>query len=112
MPEPALPSEPAQRLAQFKRFWRCPVAPDRAAWIAALEAAGLELLREQDLNPLLQVRGMPAVADRLAALRRKAWLPRLLGLGVRAEAEIGGLLLETLQTEGWVHYRLLVARKR
>lgn len=112
MPEPALPAEPALRLEQFKRFWRCPVAPDRAAWVAALEAAGLELLREQDLNPLLQVRGMPAVAGRLAELRRKAWLPRLLGLGVRAEAEIGGLLLETLQTEGWVHYRLLVARKR
>lgn len=111
MPEPGLPAEPAQRLAQFKRFWRCPVAPDRAGWVAALEAAGLILLAERDLNPLLQVRGMAAVAPRLAELRRKAWLPRLLGLGVRAEAEIGGLLLEGLQTEGWVRYRLLVARR-
>ncbi|MEI6162028.1 MAG: methyltransferase domain-containing protein [Roseococcus sp.] len=111
MPEPALPPEPAARLAQFKRFWRCPVAPDRAGWIAALEAAGLEMLGERDLNPLLQVRDMAAVAPRLTELRRKAWLPRLLGLGVRAEAEIGGLLLESLQTEGWVHYRLLVARR-
>lgn len=112
MPEPALPAEPAERMAQFKRFWRCPVAPDRAGWVAALETAGLELVGERDLNPLLQVRGMPAVAPRLAQLRRKAWLPRLMGLGVRAEAEIGGLLLESLQTEGWVRYRLLVARRR
>lgn len=111
MPEPGLPPEPARRLAQFKRFWRCPVAPDRAGWVAALEAAGLVLVGERDLNPLLQVRAMAAVAPRLAALRRKAWLPRLLGLGVRAEAEIGGLLLEGLQTEGWVRYRLLVARR-
>ncbi|UPY37491.1 methyltransferase domain-containing protein [Sediminicoccus sp. KRV36] len=111
MPEAALPPEPAGRLAEFKRFWRCPVAPERAGWIAALQASGLELVAEQDLNPLLQVRGMPAVAPRLAELRRKAWLPHLLGLGVRAEAEIGGLLLETLQTEGWVRYRLLVARR-
>lgn len=109
MPEPGLPPEPAERMARFKRFWRCPVAPDRAAWVTALEAAGLEMVGESDLNPLLLVRRMAEVAPRLAELRRKAWLPRLLGLGVRAEAEIGGLLLESLQTEGWVHYRLLVA---
>ncbi len=111
MPEPGLPPEPATRLAEFKRFWRCPVAPDRASWITALEAAGLALIAERDLNPLLQVRGMAAVAPRLAQLRRQSWLPRRLGLGVRAEAEIGGLLLESLQTEGWVHYRLLAARR-
>jgi len=111
MPEAGLPPEPTERLARFKRFWRCPVAPDRAGWVAALEAAGLQLLRERDLNPLLQLRPMAVVAPRLAELRRKAWLPRLLGLGVRAEAEIGGLLLESLQTEGWVRYRLLVARR-
>ncbi|MBS7792615.1 methyltransferase domain-containing protein [Roseococcus sp. SDR] len=111
MPEPNLPPEPAQRLAQFKQDWRCPVAPDRDGWIAALRDAGLELVGERDLNPLLQVRGMAEVAPRLAEVRRRSWLSRSLGFGVRAEAEIGGLLLESLQTEGWVHYRLLAARK-
>lgn len=111
MPEPSLPAEPAARLAEFKRCWRCPVAPDRAGWIAALQAAGLNCLGERDLNALLQVRAMPAMAPRLVTLRRRSWLPRLLRLGVRAEAEIGGILLESLQTEGWVHYRLLVARR-
>lgn len=109
MPQAALAPEPAARLAEFKRYWRCPVAPDRVGWIAALEAAGLVLRNERDLNPLLQVRGMDAVAKRLQELRRKPWLR--FGLAVRAEAEIGGLVLETLQTEGFVHYRLLVAQK-
>jgi len=109
MPDAALAPEPGARLADFKRYWRCPVAPDRAGWITALGSAGLVLRHDRDLNPLLQVRGMAEVAPRLLELRRKPWLR--FGLAVRAEAEIGGLLLETLQTEGFVHYRLLVAQK-
>lgn len=109
MPEPGLTPEQTARLAEFKRYWRCPVAPERAGWVTALEAAGLGLRHERDLNTLLQVRGLAAVAARLKELRRKPWLR--FGLAVRAEAEIGGLVLETLQTEGFVHYRLLVAQK-
>jgi len=111
MPVEEMPAEAAARLARFKRFWRCPVAPSRAGWIAHLEAAGLKLVAEQDLNPLLRVRGMAEVAPRLAELERKSSLPRLVGRGVRCEAEIGGLLLETLQTEGFVHYRVLAAQR-
>jgi hypothetical protein len=51
---------------------------------------------------------MAELAPRLDALRR-GWRLRL-GLDVRAEAELGGMLLETLQTDGWVSYRLLSAR--
>jgi SAM-dependent methyltransferase len=111
MPEERLPDEAAARLDRFRRFWRCPVAPTRAGWIAACRAAGLEPVAERDLNPLLQVRGMEELAPRLATLERRARLPRLLGLGLRREAEIGGLLLETLQTEGFFRYRILAARK-
>jgi SAM-dependent methyltransferase len=111
MPEETMPAEAAARLDRFRRFWRCPVAPTRAGWIAACVAAGLEVVAERDLNPLLQVRGMGAVAPRLAALERRARIPRLLGFGVRSEAEIGGLLLETLQTDGFVRYRVLAVRK-
>lgn len=112
MPEATLPPEAAARLARFRRFWRCPVAPTREGWVAAMEAAGLALLAERDLNPLLRIRGPAEAAPRLAALEAP-WrrLQRALGLGVRVEAEIGGLLLETLQAEGFVRYRLLVARK-
>jgi SAM-dependent methyltransferase len=111
MPEDRLSPEAAARLARFRRFWRCPVAPTRTGWIAALEAAGLEPVAERDLNPLLRIRGTAELASRLAALDRRARLPRLFGFGVRAEAEIGGMLLEWLQSEGDVHYRVLAARK-
>jgi SAM-dependent methyltransferase len=112
MPEEAMNAEASARLAEFKRFWRCPVAPTRAGWIAALRAAGLELVQERDLNPLLRARPRAETAPRLAALNTP-WMraQRALGLGVRAEAEIGGIHLETLQTDGDLHYRLLVARK-
>jgi SAM-dependent methyltransferase len=108
MPAATMPEEARQRLAGFQRFWRCPVAPTREGWQAALAAAGLETSAERDLSPLLQVRGMAELAPRLDALRR-GWRLRL-GLDVRAEAELGGMLLETLQTDGWVSYRLLSAR--
>jgi SAM-dependent methyltransferase len=111
MPELRLPEEAAARFDRFRQFWRCPVAPTREGWLAACHAAGLDVAAERDLNPLLQVRGMPDLAPRLAALERRARIPRLLGLGLRLEAEIGGLLLETLQTEGFVRYRILAARK-
>jgi hypothetical protein len=65
-------------------------------------------MAERDLSPLLQVRGMAEMAPRLDALRR-GWRLRL-GLDLRAEAELGGMLLESLQTDGWVSYRLLSAR--
>jgi SAM-dependent methyltransferase len=110
MPEERMPPEAADRLARFRRFWRCPVAPTRDGWIAATRAAGLDLVAERDLNPLLQVRGMDELGPVIADLERRARLPRLLGLGVRREAEIGGRLLETLQMDGHVHYRILAFR--
>jgi SAM-dependent methyltransferase len=112
MPEPALPAEAQARFDRFRRFWRCPVAPPREGWIAAARAAGLDLVAERDLNPLLQVRGMADLGPLIAALERRARLPRLFGLGVRLEADIGGRLLETLQTDGFVHYRVLAFRRR
>jgi len=112
MPEEDLPPEPARRFALFRRYWRCPVAPPSGGWVRAMEAAGLTLVRERDLSPLLQVRSVAQAAPRLGELQRwSARLRRMVGLDVRAEAEIGGIMLETLQTEGFVRYRLLVARR-
>jgi len=111
MPEPGLPPEPAARLARFRRFWRCPAAPTREGWIEAARAAGLSLVAERDLNPLLQIGAAADLAPVIAALERRARIPRLLGLGIRREAEIGGRILETLQAEGHVHYRVLAFRR-
>ncbi|MFL1464226.1 SAM-dependent methyltransferase [Roseococcus sp. DSY-14] len=109
MPVEAMPDEARRRLEGFRRFWRCPVAPSRAGWRTALEAAGLSVQHERDLSPLLRVRSMEQAAPRL---REITWKQRLLGpLAVRLEAEIGGIFLETLQTEGLVEYRVMAARK-
>jgi len=112
MPAENLPPEPARRMALFRRYWRCPVAPTREGWLRAMRDAGLNPVAERDLNPLLRVRSMAEAAPRLAELQGwRARLARTLGLGVRDEAEIGGIMLETLQTEGFVHYRLLATRR-
>ncbi len=109
MPANDMPAEARQRLEGFRRFWRCPVAPTRAGWRAALEGAGLEVVQERDLSPLLRVRSMAQAAPRLREIQ---WKQRLLGpLAVRLEAEIGGIFLETLQTDGFVEYRIMAARK-
>lgn len=112
MPEDgAMADEPAARLARFRRCWRCPVAPAVGGWRDALQGAGLELVGGQDLNPLLLSRPMAEVADRIAEVERRSRLARFFGFGVRAEAEIGGLVLETLHADGHVRYRILAGRK-
>ncbi len=111
MPEPDLPPATQAQLALFKAMWRCPVAPTRNGWVAAMQAAGLELEREADLTPLTLPRSAEALAAPLARQRRRAWWLGWLGLGVREEADIGGMTLEHLLRERAVRYRLLVARK-
>lgn len=111
MPLPALPAEAQARFDRFRRFWRAPVAPTREGWIAAAQQAGLQLAAERDLSPLLRIGGREALDPMIAALERRAWLPRRLGFGLRLEAEIGGRLLETLQSDGFVEYRVLAFRR-
>ena len=107
----AMGEEPAARLACFRRYWRCPVAPTRSGWQQALRGAGLDVVAERDLNPLLLSRSMQEVAGLLATVERRSRLARLFGFGVRAEAEIGGLLLETLHADGHMQYRVMAGRK-
>jgi len=111
MPALGMPAAAEARFTRFKRFWRCPVAPSREGWIAAARAVGLVLVAERDLSPLLQIRGRAELDPVIAALERRARLPRLLGGGLRLEAEIGGRLLETLQSDGFVQYRVLAFRR-
>jgi SAM-dependent methyltransferase len=111
MPEPPLSAADEADLALFKRMWRCPVAPPAHAWRAALTDAGLTLVADRDLTPLILL-GAP---DDLRAIRarqqRRAFWLGLVGAGLREEADIGGRTLELLQIRGAVKYRMLVARK-
>ena len=111
MPEPVLAPADAADVALFRRMWRCPVAPPLSSWTAAMQAAGLEILRTEDLSPLLLARPEAELAAPLARQKRRAFWLGLLGLGLREEADIGGMTLEMLQRRGAMRYWLLVARK-
>ncbi len=111
MPEEGLSPEQAAGVALFKRCWRCPVAPTRAGWLRAFEAAGLVFSHEADFTPLTMPRPAAELASRIAARAREARWKRLLGLGYRSEADLGGMMLETLLAAGIVRYRMLVARR-
>ena len=111
MPEDGLSGEQAARVALFKRCWRCPVAPTRAGWLRAFSAAGLAFSHEADFTDLTLPRPASELAPRIAARTREARWKRLLGLGYRSEADLGGMVLETLLGEGVIRYRMLVARR-
>ena len=111
MPEDGLTQEQAARVETFKRCWRCPVAPTRAGWLDTFARAGLVLTHEADLTPLTTPRSAAELAPRIAARARAARWKRLFGLGYRSEADLGGMVLETLLGEGAIRYRMLVARR-
>lgn len=110
MPDAAKPEDQA-RIATFRRCWRCPAAPSHAAWRAMLEGAGLVIAQDEDLTPLTLARGRAELDPKIAAVARRSALFRRIGFGVRAEAEIGGYVLETLLDERIVSYRFLAARR-
>ncbi len=111
MPVEAVPASDHALLAEFKRAWRCPVAPTTASWIATAEAAGLHLLAQQDLSHLMKPRPErdldAAMADLSAQREEKARQ----GFGRLSDAEIGGLHLERLLGRGTVRYVTLVLEK-
>jgi len=111
MPEEDLSPQQSADVALFKRCWRCPVAPSRAGWLRAFAAAGLVLSHEADFTALTIPRPAAELAPMMAARARQARWKRLLGLGYRSEADLGGMMLETLLAAGVVRYRMLVARR-
>ena len=111
MPEEGLSPQQAADVALFKRCWRCPVAPSRDGWLRAFAAAGLVLSHETDFTALTIPRPSAELAPMMAARARQARWKRLLGLGYRSEADLGGMMLETLLSTGVIRYRMLVARR-
>jgi len=111
MPEEDLSPQQSADVALFKRCWRCPVAPSRAGWLRAFAAAGLVLSHEADFTALTIPRPAAELAPMMAARARQARWKRLLGLGYRSEADLGGMMLETLLSTGVIRYRMLVARR-
>jgi SAM-dependent methyltransferase len=112
MPVEAPPPGDAVLLDEFRRAWRCPVAPTAAAWSAVATAAGLSPIAEHDLSHLLKPRAEPdldAALDHLTSLRAEKTRQ---GFGRLSDAEIGGLHLERLTRRGSMRYVMLVFERR
>jgi len=69
------------------------------------------LSHEADFTALTIPRPAAELAPMMAARARQARWKRLLGLGYRSEADLGGMMLETLLSTGVIRYRMLVARR-
>jgi SAM-dependent methyltransferase len=111
MPVEPLPAKLVADVAEAKRMWRCPVMPTEQGWRAALERAGLEIIRSVDLSKLVYHRPVEEMTRLIERDRRRARLLAWSGLRMIPEANVGGLLLERLAVEGVMQYRVLVGRK-
>ena len=108
MPVDAVPERDRAYLAEFKRCWRCPVAPSAAGWIVAAGAAGLHLVSRKDLSHLMQPRDERDLDAAFADLFSQAGQKAGIGFGRLSDAELGGLHLERLHRRGTIRYAMLV----
>jgi SAM-dependent methyltransferase len=112
MPKENVRADLLDDVAEAKRMWRCPVMPTERGWRAALEAAGLDVIRSADLSAQVWHRPVEEMTRLIERDRRRARWLRWSGLRMIPEANVGGLLLERLAVEGAMQYRALVGRKR
>ncbi len=111
MPVDQVSESDAGFLAEFKRAWRCPLAPSAKAWTDLARSSGLRLADEQDFSHLLKPRreaDLDAAFDDLSS-QRAAKINQ--GFGRLSDAEIGGLHLERLLGRGTIRYIMLVFEK-
>lgn len=111
MPVERVPTALLDDVEEAKRMWRCPIMPTEAGWRTAFAAAGLKIVRSADYSDLVYHRPTEEMTALIERDRRRARRFGWLGLGVIAEANVGGLLLERLAVQGVMQYRLLAARK-
>ena len=111
MPVESPPAAARADLETFKRCWRCPVMPTAAEWSGLLRSAGLEIVAIDDLSTLSRPGTHEHIERSLAEVeRRRRWLGPL-GMGMVADAQVGGLVLELLSRDGVVRYTMIVARR-
>ncbi len=110
MPAPHLPEDDPD-LAVFRAGWRCPSIARRADLTAALAAAGLTVIADEDLTPRVVLRGQAALERLVRANRGVRRWAGAGGAGLVLDALHGGLMLERLYRRGAMQYRLVVARR-
>ena len=111
MPVDPVPQRDKEFLADFKRYWRCPVAPSAEGWTAAAAAAGLRLAKRKDLSDLMKPRAERDLDAAFDDLSSQAGDKAGAGFARLSEAELGGLHLERLHRRGTIRYTMLVFGK-
>jgi SAM-dependent methyltransferase len=107
MPAASLAADDAD-LAAFRAGWHCPSLAGAEEMRAIIARAGLAVVHDEDLSPLVPQRA-PRQLARLLRLNR--WLRVLPVRAMRRvlDGHHGGLMLERLYRRGLMHYRLIVA---
>ena len=108
MPIDAVPARDRAFLDDFKRFWRCPVAPSAEAWASAAKAVGLRLIAREDLSHLMKPREEDHLDGAFADISAQHAAKASQGYARLSEAELGGLHLERLHRRGTIRYAMLV----
>ena len=111
MPVHRIRDSDADVFADFKRAWRCPVAPSAEAWKGLAQATDLRLVAEHDLSNLLKPRSeadLDAAFNDLSAQRAEKTQQ---GFARLSDAEIGGIHLERLLGRSAIRYTMLVFEK-
>jgi hypothetical protein len=111
MPVDGIGAAEERYLSEFKRAWRCPVAPSATGWTAAAAAADLRLIEQRDFNELMKPRTEAELDAALTDLTAQRAGKSQAGFARLSDAEIGGLHLEGLHRRGAVRYAMLVFGK-
>ena len=111
MPAGRIASGDEPYLAEFRRAWRCPVAPSAQLWTDMAAQAGLHLIAGEDLSHLQKPRAETDLDAAFEDLSSQRAGKSQSGFARLSDAEIGGLHLERLHGRGAVRYVLLVFGK-
>jgi SAM-dependent methyltransferase len=111
MPINDVPERFRDDLARFKAGWRCPILPTADQWCGMLVANGLTVIGNHDLTPLLHHKPEEELVKSIIYSESQRTKRKFMGLGMVTDAQIGGLMLERLNRERIINYRMLVARK-
>lgn len=98
-------------LAGFKAGWRCPVLLDGAGIHAALEAAGMSIVRDDDLTLRLRPRRLAWLKVLIATFGLARAVAPISSMRDVLDAFRGGFYLEALYRVKAMRYRLIVAQK-
>ncbi len=98
-------------LAGFKTGWRCPVLLDGNGIRARLQAAGMIVVRDDDLTPRLRPRGLMWLKVLIAVFGAARAVAPTSAMRDVLDAFRGGFYLEALYRVKAMRYRLIVAAK-